>query len=114
MGGKRTSPSYHGQYNLSWPVDAAFKPSMPTVLLTHADPALNSHSKGNGNLYMQTRAALLLQLLRIVNGSSAVRLPVVEALVAALNGNSLGLKGHTTDLALQQQIADALAGMQFS
>lgn len=57
------------------------------------------------------RAALLAQALRLVNGSSAVRLQVVEALVEALNSNSLSLVGHIADAAVQQQIADALAGM---
>ena len=60
---------------------------------------------------MQVRAALLAQLLRLVNGSSAVRLQVVEALLDALNSNSLSLQGHITDIDVQQQIADAMAGM---
>ena len=60
---------------------------------------------------MQVRAALLAQVQRLVNGSSAVRLQVVEALVEALNSNSLSLVGHIADTAVQQQIADALAGM---
>ncbi|CAK0784455.1 hypothetical protein CVIRNUC_007659 [Coccomyxa viridis] len=58
----------------------------------------------------KVRAALLAQLLRLINGSSAVRLQVVEALVEALNSNTLSLQGHITDIAVQQQIADALAG----
>ena len=60
---------------------------------------------------MQIRAALLVHLLRLVNGSSAVRLPVVEALLKALNDNSLSLHEDSTDLGLNRQIADALAGM---
>ena len=60
---------------------------------------------------MQVRAALLAQLLRLVNGSSAVRLQVVEALVQALNSNQLSLWSHITDVVLQRQIADALAGV---
>lgn len=59
---------------------------------------------------MQTRAALLGQLLNLVYGSSAARLSVVEALVAALNDNTITLKGLQTELALNQQIANALAG----
>lgn len=62
-------------------------------------------------LLMQIRAALLVHLLRLVNGSSAVRLPVVEALLKALNDNSLNLRKDSTDLGLNRQIADALAGM---
>ena len=61
-------------------------------------------------LLMQVRAALLVHLLRLVNGSSAVRLPVVEALLKALNDNSLSLREDSTDLGLNRQIADALAG----
>ena len=60
---------------------------------------------------MQIRAALLVHLLRLVNGSSAVRLPIVEALLKALNDNSLSLRKDSTDLGLNRQIADALAGM---
>ena len=63
---------------------------------------------------MQVRAALLAQLLRLINGSSAVRLQVVEALVEALNSNTFSLQGHITDIAVQQQIADALAGVYSS
>ena len=60
---------------------------------------------------MQVRAALLALVLRLVNGSSAVRLQVVEALVQALNSNQLSLWSHITDVVLQRQIADALAGV---
>ena len=63
---------------------------------------------------MQVRAALLVQVLRLVNGSSAVRLQVVEALLEALNSNSLSLEGNITDVRVQQSIADALAGVYSS
>ena len=61
-------------------------------------------------LHVQTRAALLGQVLNLVYGSSAARLSVVEALVTALNDNTIPLKGPQTELALNQQIANALAG----
>ncbi len=61
-------------------------------------------------LHVQTRAALLGQVLNLVYGSSTARLSLVEAFVAALNGNTITLKGQQTELALNQQIANALAG----
>ena len=62
---------------------------------------------------MQVRAALLGQLLSLVYGSSTARLSVVEALAAALNKNTLGLERKPTDMALNQDIADALAGIPY-
>ena len=79
----------------------------PAMLASHR----TLHRDGTQCPRMQVRAALLAQALRLVNGSSAVRLQVVEALVEALNSNSLSLVGHIADAAVQQQIADALAGM---
>ena len=61
-------------------------------------------------MLVQTRAALIGQLLSLVYGSSTARLSVVEALMAALNANSLSLDRRRTDRALNKDIADALAG----
>ena len=59
---------------------------------------------------MQTRAALLGQLLNLVYGNSTARLSVVEALMDALNNNTLPLERKHTEMALNQDLADALAG----
>ena len=59
---------------------------------------------------MQTRAALLGQLLNLVYGDSTARLSVVEALMNALNKSTLTLERKHTEMALNQDIADALAG----
>ena len=59
---------------------------------------------------MQTRAALLGQLLNLVYGNSTARLSIVEALMDALNKNTLTLERTITEMALNQDIANALAG----
>ena len=61
-------------------------------------------------MLVQTRAALLGQLLSLVYGSSTARLSVVEALMAALNANSLALERRRTDRGLNKDIANVIAG----
>jgi histidine ammonia-lyase len=61
----------------------------------------------------QARAAIFVRLLSLVNGSSRVRLSVVNGLVCALNEGPLPkLPAASIDQAAHSQLADALAGTE--